>query len=144
MEKLFKVFVCVLMALPHTALAKDMSQGAVAEAYDADILPISVFRKLNVSGGLCFVKTFAPSDMKTKVWKQTICEGDITPSFLKWVQERLAASGQFLEVPHKRGTEAELDQALYKAIEAFQTARNIAPGGLTFETINALNEIDLK
>lgn len=114
--------------------------------YDTDVLPMSVFRKLDVSGGQCFAKTVISHDLSkdTKTWKQVVCESNITPSFLKWVQERLAASGQFLEVPHKRGDEAELDDALYAAIEAFQKDKNIARGGFTFETINALNEVKLK
>lgn len=146
MMKRFVIFICTLMALANTALAKDTSQTGGMTDYDADVLPISVFRKLTVSGGQCFAKTFISHDLskETEIWKQVVCENNITPSFLKWVQERLAASGQFLEVPHKRGDEAELDDAMYAAIETFQIDKNIARGGLTFETINALNEVKLK
>lgn len=128
------------------ALAKDVSQAGTMADYDTHALPITVLRKLPVSGGMCFAKTaLSPEvDVTDKIWKQVVCEGDVTPSFLKWVQDRLAASGHFLEVSHKRGPEAELDQALYEAIELFQADNNISRGGLTFETINALNDIELK
>ena len=156
MVKWLCIFICGFTFLSSAAFSEDALHSDSTLDNEVTGLPISVFRKLGVSGGECYAKMMKSSGIQKtpahstemqgeeKLWKQVICETQVTPEFIIWVQERLAANNQFLEVPHKRGSEAVLDKAMYEAIEAFQISKNLARGGLTYETIHVLNQTKMR
>ena len=145
----------VLFLLAFSSLAH-----AVAPAANNYTLNTEVQNLLadNLSAGDCFSKvTFSSNKIERRLlvfptpkskpvvkWVRVVCEAEVTPHFLLWLEIRLSHEG----VLNKQdiftdGVKVGLDNRLYDAIKKFQGLRGLALGGLSYETINLLSELDM-
>jgi len=77
-------------------------------------------------------------------WVRVICQDDITPNFLYWLEVRLVHVGVLEEQNiYENGMKVNLDKRLYKAIEDFQILYELDLDGMSYETINALSVLDI-
>lgn len=76
---------------------------------------------------------------KTKVederleWRQILCDTNTTPELVKKIQTALNAAG------YKIAVDGILGDATLRAVDNFQRKNNLARGGLTMDTLKALN-----
>ena len=119
------------------AVANDSALEAQVQAILSD----------NPSLGECYskIKNISHSDIKrAEKWVRVVCETDVTPNFLYWLEVRLTHIGMLkTQDVFTEGMKVNLDERLYKAIERFQAQRGLSLGGLSYETINALSELDI-
>jgi len=116
----------------------------------------------NNSSGECFSRVYEPSvheeeethkflispepvsKPKPSEWIPVICQDDVTPNFLYWLEVRLVHVGVLEEQNiYENGMKVNLDKRLYKAIEDFQILHKLDNGGISYETINALSVLDI-
>ena len=77
-------------------------------------------------------------------WVRVICEADMTPNFLYWLEIRLSHLGLLDKQDiFTEGVKVNLDERLYAAIEKFQVLRDLPISGLSHETMNALSDINI-
>jgi peptidoglycan hydrolase-like protein with peptidoglycan-binding domain len=66
-------------------------------------------------------------------WRQVLCETNVGPNIISRIQNALMMAG------HDPGPiDGVLGPETQRAIRSYQTEKNLATGGLTFETIKSL------
>ncbi|MDB2439822.1 hypothetical protein N9W89_14005 [Hellea sp.] len=110
------------------------------------------------SPGECFSNEKPPSVQKKQTfvidptpkpklpikWMRVVCDADVTPRFLYWLEVRLSHLG-ILDTQDifTEGVRVKLDKRMYKAIQNFQVSQGLATGGLSYESVNTLSELDI-
>ena len=67
-------------------------------------------------------------------WRPILCKTNVTPAVVRNLQNALKRANYFTGTADGR-----LGPSTLKAISSYQTAKNIARGGLTLQTLQSLN-----
>ncbi len=152
----------VFLAIGATFLLMMLSPFAYSEVSIGNDYPLNAevqgLLADGSSSGICFSKVTLfskqieqkhfvfpiPTSKPEVKWVHVVCEADVTPNFLYWLEIRLSHVGILDKQDiFTEGMKVGLDSRLYRAIEKFQLLRGLAVSGLSYETINVLSGLDI-